>query len=705
MAYQINKTDGTVVATVADGQIDQLSTDITLIGKNYSGFGEVLNENFVKLLENFAGTTRPTHPIRGQIWFDVSELKLKVYSGTQFLPVSSATIATSQPTTLGVGDLWFNSVDKQLYFYDGTSPILLGPLYSASQGLSGLKVVSILDTENQTRVVTYLYTNGILLGIFSKDNFTPKSSIEGFTGSIIPGFNVGNLITTIGGVATPLKFNVTVTNSENLGGTISSNYIRKDTFAESMIGSLSIENDAGISLGSARQAGLQVVSGNVFLSNTAQDKNLGINVRRGFDPETAILINPATRTIDLYSGFPTSRVNISGDLTVEGNFVVNGSTTTVNTTTLSVEDKNIELAKTDAPSDELANGGGITLKGTTTTAIFTGTLSIDPTYGAIVTVGTVSSGTISSWMLLSGTDVLSDTYITENISGSGSGSVWKISKEQALSSRTITATKDGHKLIWTSGSAAWNSTEHVNLTDGKEYKINGVTVLTSTSLGPQISSIPGVSSFGKQNIIRVGPGLATDLASTHIVIENNRISTFQTNQNLEIYPNGTGNIVLNDIARITNLVDPRPKPVVPGDPDPGKQDAATREYVDDVVETRSLAFSMDLTDGKPNSYIITNILDNLAPPTEYRDGTIVRILCTILTNGSTSLDINPLISAGTSKSNFLTDLSGSSSPAVTNISVAPATVLAPAITTTRIIKEFQLLLGIWTFVRDVSLPP
>ena len=132
MAYQINKTDGTIVATVADGQVDQLSTDLTLIGKNYSGFGEALNENFIKLLENFASTTRPTHPIRGQIWFDVAELKLKVYSGTGFQPVSSATISNTQPSNLGVGDLWFNDVDRQLYFFDGTNTILLAPAYSAS---------------------------------------------------------------------------------------------------------------------------------------------------------------------------------------------------------------------------------------------------------------------------------------------------------------------------------------------------------------------------------------------------------------------------------------------------------------------------------------------------------------------------------------------------------------------------------------------
>jgi hypothetical protein len=143
MAYSINKTDGTILATVPDGQIDQLSSDITLIGKNYSGFGEALNENLVKLLENFANSSRPERPIRGQIWFDTAESKLKVYTGTAFVPVSSATISRTQPTTLGVGDLWYKDVDQQLYFFDGTRPILLAPAFSASQGKSGLEVVTI----------------------------------------------------------------------------------------------------------------------------------------------------------------------------------------------------------------------------------------------------------------------------------------------------------------------------------------------------------------------------------------------------------------------------------------------------------------------------------------------------------------------------------------------------------------------------------
>jgi hypothetical protein len=180
MAYTINKSDGTILATVADGQIDTLSSDITLVGKNYSGFGEALNENLIKILENFSNTSAPTRPIRGQIWFDTTESKLKVYTGTAFVPVSSATISGTQPTTLGVGDLWYKDVDQQLYFFDGTRPILLAPAFSVSQGKSGLEVATILDSNNTSRVITLLYTGGTLLGIFSKDQFIPKIPIQGF---------------------------------------------------------------------------------------------------------------------------------------------------------------------------------------------------------------------------------------------------------------------------------------------------------------------------------------------------------------------------------------------------------------------------------------------------------------------------------------------------------------------------------------------
>ena len=260
MAYQINKTDGTIISTVADGQVDTLSTDITLIGKNYSGFGEALNENFIKLLENFSSTQAPTYPLRGQVWFDTAENKLKVYNGSDFIPVSSATISSTQPETLSIGDLWWNDAAAQLYFFDGTNPVLLAPAYSQTQGVSGLQVASILDTLNQTRVITYLYNNGILLGIFAKDSFTPKTEIVGFTGNIQPGFNAGNLA--------GIKFNVTCTNSEQLGGSPATTYVRADT-SNIINGQIRISTDLGLVVGSAGQMNLYVTAGDIFMSNAA----------------------------------------------------------------------------------------------------------------------------------------------------------------------------------------------------------------------------------------------------------------------------------------------------------------------------------------------------------------------------------------------------------------------------------------------------
>ena len=106
MAYTVNKTDGTILATVADGTIDT-TTDLTLIGKNYAGYGEFFNENLIKLLENFANTSAPSSPIAGQMWWDKTNNLLKVYTGTAFKTVSSSTASASTPSGSVVGDIIF----------------------------------------------------------------------------------------------------------------------------------------------------------------------------------------------------------------------------------------------------------------------------------------------------------------------------------------------------------------------------------------------------------------------------------------------------------------------------------------------------------------------------------------------------------------------------------------------------------------------
>jgi hypothetical protein len=628
MAYQINKTDGTLVATVADSQIDVLSTDLTLIGKNYSGFGEELNENFVKLLENFSGSTIPSHPIRGQLWFDTSENKIKVYTGAEFVPVSSATIATTRPSSLGIGDLWFDDTNKQLYFFDGTNTILLAPTFSQSQGLSGLKVESILDTLNQTRVVTYLFNNGILLGIFAKDFFTPKNAIPGYTGDITPGFNAGDLEN--------IKFDVTCTNSDRLGGADATTYVRKDT-SSAIDGQIRITSDLGLIIGSAGQGNFTVNNSNLNIQNTAADKNINFQVRRGLAVEDAVVINAVERSVNIYQGINTSQVNIGGNLLIEGNLTVQGSTTVINTAEVTVEDKNIVLARQVGvtPTDGNASGGGIILQG--------------------------ANSHIFLWSELGD------------------------AAQPATSSALIAGYSDALPEL---ASQAWTSSEHINLASGKEFKINGVTVLSGNSLGVGITSIPGVTSFGKQTVINIGPGIISDPA--FLRLEDNRISTLQTNQNLELAPNGAGNIVLIGNPKITGLLDPT-----------GPQDAATKEYVDFTVETRNIVLSIDLSDGKPNNYIVTNILNNIAPPAEYRNGTLARILCNIITNSTVSLNINPLISQSTAT--FTTPTG--TAPAITNVAISSATVPAQPIQTTRIVKIFQVILGAWNHVSDTVLPP
>ena len=627
MAYNINKTDGTILTTVPDGQVDSFSSDLTLIGKNFSGFGESLNENLVRLLENFANSTSPSRPIRGQMWFDTTENKLKVYTGTSFVPVSSATISTVQPATLGVGDLWFSSTDKQLYFFDGTTPILLGPDYSVSQGLSGLRVTTILDSSNVSRVITSLYTNGSLIGIFSKDRFVPKNPIVGFNDDtglakvVEPGFNAGYL--------NDLKFVVTADNALKLNGTEAAKFARQDQ-ANVFEAQLAVRTDEGLLFGLGLQASLDVAAGTMRITNNASNRNLEMKVRKGSDVETAVNIVSASREFKIYETYIDSVTKVGGSLIVEGNLTVQGDTTTVNTSVLTVEDKNIVLANlgdSSANNDDYADNGGLILKGAS-----------------------------------------------------------------------------DHEFVWSKATTAWDSTENLNLAIGKEFRIGGVAVITATSLGTGITSIPGVTSFGTQTQINVGPIISPATTPTaYLRFENNRISTLLTDQNLEIEPNGLGNVVLIGSPKVTGLATTNENSPQQTGPTRESQsvlsatelsEATTKKYVTNLVRTRSIVLSLDITDS-PTNAAIAALLTQIAPPAEYENGTVARLLCSSLTNSTTSLNINALLA----KNNTVeySTPTGTGFP-LQDVAVSTATVSAPSISVFRVVKTFELQAGAWAFV-------
>jgi PKD repeat protein len=194
MSFIINKTDGSLLVEIFTGENNTNATSLTLIGEDAKSYGKEVNENFVRLLENFAKRESPVNAISGQLWFDLRSKRLKVYNGLEFVNMAGAIVSPTRPPSLVPGDLWINNVDDQLRFFDGEDLVLTGPVYTTAQGLSDFTIETIKDVDNNDHVVTKLWSAGVLVGIFSSDpEFTPLEPIENFTGTIKTGFVQSNI--------------------------------------------------------------------------------------------------------------------------------------------------------------------------------------------------------------------------------------------------------------------------------------------------------------------------------------------------------------------------------------------------------------------------------------------------------------------------------------------------------------------------------
>jgi hypothetical protein len=201
MSYVINKFNGEQLVVLQDGTLDT-TTSINLVGRNYVGYGESQNENFVWLLENFASQSPPSRPLIGQLWFNKTNNTAYAYDGNQWNPVGSATVSESAPTDPNAGALWFKTPINQLFVYTGAEWILIGP--EAVNGFSSTKARSTFldDTNGDPHPVIFLETNGIPLAICSGENFTvhPNFSVAGFSNSIKNGINLSINAKLIGNV-------------------------------------------------------------------------------------------------------------------------------------------------------------------------------------------------------------------------------------------------------------------------------------------------------------------------------------------------------------------------------------------------------------------------------------------------------------------------------------------------------------------------
>ena len=329
MAYTINKTDGTILATIVDGTINTTATNLTLIGKSYSGWGENLNENLVKLLENSASTSAPTTPLRGQLWFDTNTGQLKVYNGSQFEPAGGAQPSTSVPTSPGQGDLWLDSTNDQVFVYTGDSRAhqindkweLLGPVHTASQGESGF-VIETIASSGGDKVVSSMYANSTRVAILSKETFTPSVSQTGFA-SIKAGLTLNSTLSAVfEGTNTSAAFvDVSGTTNSSASLVAGGNFLRADA-SDTTTGALTIDNDTGVIIGDSQDLTISVSSNDVTFAQTEQDKDMIFTVNDG---------GVTTEVMRLQGAIGRLKVK---DLEVTGDQVI------LNTTNLSIEDSN-----------------------------------------------------------------------------------------------------------------------------------------------------------------------------------------------------------------------------------------------------------------------------------------------------------------------------------------------------------------------------
>jgi len=353
MSYRLNKTDGTLLTELIDGKIDNTSTDLTFIGKNYQGFGEFLNENFIKLLENFANVSAPSKPIKGQVWFDTTVDRLKVYDGSTFRSTDSSVISGSAPLEPVTGDIWIDSTKNQMYFWDGTDWILIGPVYDKTQGLSGLKVETVKDTFGLNKVIVKVFVGGTPLMIIARESFTPAPEIAGF-GSLRLGINVNNQYSTFvfDGIADKA---LAITDELGTEFRINDFVSATDEDGDDMAGRLRINTNAGLIFGSNTNHQLKVTGSNVQFVNNNRDDNLEIKLKNISGEYTGQFFDGENRRIGILNNSPaytldvTGDQRITGDLRIEGDLTV-GTIVNEDVTSLRVADKNIQLAIPDDSS-------------------------------------------------------------------------------------------------------------------------------------------------------------------------------------------------------------------------------------------------------------------------------------------------------------------------------------------------------------------
>ena len=481
MSYELNKTDGTLLLDLIDGQIDTASTNLTLVGRNYSGYGEAFNENFIKLLENFSNTAAPSNPLTGQLWWDSTNQRLQVYNGTVWKASGGPIVQNSRPQMVA-GDLWIDNLNNQVYAFDGTDLMLMGPQYTVSQGKSGFEIGSILDSQSRSRTVAYLYVGGTLSAVISNIEFTPQFAqriaglvtVSNPTGIIRVGMNIID--------TENFKFRGTADSANALvtaGGVVRT----ADSFLPSTAngittGTLTIQNSGGLTIGLSQNNVQKVVGPRFYIENQLTDHDLSLRVKStafGAISVDAIYVDAGTARVGIFTTdrLPAYTLDVEGDLRVTGDLIVEGDRIALDVQTLRVEDKIIEIGVlndstelTDAQADSSgiqvnSSNGSKDILWKNATNAFTSNVNID-------LLNTTSSYKIGGVDKLTN-DTLVNVTKALDLDQIGTLTILQVD-ELNLNGKTITSTND-MALVSASGISI-TAGDDINVTDAQ--KITGV---------------------------------------------------------------------------------------------------------------------------------------------------------------------------------------------------------------------------------------
>ena len=284
MAYNITQTNGTALISggLADGTIDNTTTSLTLVGKNYPGYGTFLNQNVVRIVENFANGSSPTGPLPGQLWWDTSTKLININTATikgsasqAFKPLATMSASATAPNNPVTGEQWWDTGNLQLKVYNGTSWTTVGPAATSATGNSGAIPDTIVATSpSATYVVLKMYVDNILIALYSKESsFT--TAVTGFS-TVKPGLNLSTALANNG-----FQGNATAALNMIVSGTTvpASSFLRNDQ-SGTINGSLSVTNDTGLKAGVASDFEATISSGDVTLRNVTNNKDLILSVKK-----------------------------------------------------------------------------------------------------------------------------------------------------------------------------------------------------------------------------------------------------------------------------------------------------------------------------------------------------------------------------------------------------------------------------------------